>query len=81
VTAALTTLGSYAMRFSKQFFGGIIVGLALGMFVGSALADGKKEVNYTSLAGVGMLLVIAGVAMARAGPPKSWLGVNRHVRS
>jgi len=35
------------------------------------LVEGKKEVNYTSIAGVGMLLAIAGVSMARAGSPKT----------
>lgn len=59
------------MRFSKQFVGGILVGLALGMFLGAALAENQKKVNYTSLAGVGMILVITGVAAARAGAPKS----------
>jgi hypothetical protein len=41
------------------------------MFIGAALAEGKKEVNYTSMAGVGIILVITGVATARAGSPKS----------
>jgi hypothetical protein len=63
--------GSCSMRFTRQFFGGIVVGLALGMFLGAALAEGKKEVNYTSMAGVGGLLIVAGVAMARSGSPKS----------
>jgi hypothetical protein len=59
------------MRFPKQFFGGVLVGLAFGIMLGAALAEGKKEVNYTSIAGVGSLLAIAGVAMARAGSPRS----------
>jgi len=59
------------MRFTKQFFGGVLVGLAFGMFIGAALAEGKKEVNSTSMAGVGIILVITGVATARAGSPKS----------
>jgi hypothetical protein len=59
------------MRFTKQFFGGILVGLAFGILLGAALAEGKKEVNYTSMAGVGSLLVLAGGLMARAGSPKS----------
>lgn len=59
------------MRFPKQFFGGVLLGLALGIMLGAALAEGKKKVNYTSLAGVGSLLAIAGVSMARAGSPKS----------
>jgi hypothetical protein len=59
------------MRFTKQFFGGILVGLAFGILLGAALVEGKKEVNYTSIAGVGSLLALAGVAMARAGSPKS----------
>jgi hypothetical protein len=59
------------MRFPKQFFGGILVGLAFGILLGAALVEGKKEVNYTSIAGVGSLLAIAGVAMARAGSSKS----------
>jgi hypothetical protein len=59
------------MRFTKQFLGGVLVGLAFGMFVGAALAEGKKQVNYTSMAGVGIMLVVTGVATARAGSPRS----------
>jgi hypothetical protein len=59
------------MKFPKQFLGGILFGLAFGIILGAALAEGKKEVNYTSMAGVGIILVIAGVAMARAGSAKS----------
>ena len=59
------------MRSPKQFVGGVLFGLAFGMFIGAALAEGKKEVNYTSMAGVGILLVIVGVVSARAGSPKS----------
>jgi hypothetical protein len=59
------------MRFTKQFFGGILVGLGFGIFLGAALVEGKKEVNYTSIAGVGSLLAMAGGVMARAGSPKS----------
>jgi len=58
------------MRFPKQFFGGVLVGLAFGLLLGAALAEGKKTVNYTSMAGVGSLLALAGVLMARAGSPK-----------
>jgi len=53
------------MRFPKQFIGGVLVGLAFGNLLGAALVEGKKEVNYTSMAGVGMLLAMAGVMMAR----------------
>ena len=63
--------GSYTMRFPKQFFGGVLVGLAFGILLGAALVEGEKEVNYSKLAGVGTLLAIAGVAIARAGSPKS----------
>jgi hypothetical protein len=59
------------MRFPKQFFGGALLGLAFGIMIGASLAEGRKEVNYTGLAGVGSLLAIAGVAIARAGSPKS----------
>ena len=59
------------MRFPKQFVGGVLFGLAFGMLIGAALAEGKKEVNYTSIAGVGSMLAIAGVLIARGRSPKS----------
>ena len=59
------------MRFPKQFFGGVLFGLAFGMFIGAVLADGKKQVNYTSMAGVGIILVITGVATALSGSRKA----------
>ena len=59
------------MRFPKQFLGGVLVGLAFGILIGAALAEGKKEVNYTSIAGVGSMLALAGVLIARGRSPKS----------
>jgi hypothetical protein len=61
--------GSYTMRFPKQFFGGVLVGLAFGILLGAALVEGKKDVNYSQLGGVGAILAIVGVATARAGSP------------
>jgi hypothetical protein len=57
------------MRFPKQFVGGVLVGLAFGILWGTAMVEGKKEVNYTQLAGVGAILAIVGVATARAASP------------
>jgi hypothetical protein len=59
------------MRFSKQFLGGILVGLAFGMPLGAAWAERSNAVNYTAMAGVGIILAIVGVAAARQGSPKS----------
>lgn len=59
------------MRFTRQFFGGVMIGLALGLMLGAAVADGRKEVNYTSIAGVGILLIIPGAVMLRPVPVKS----------
>jgi hypothetical protein len=59
------------MRFPKQFFGGVLFGLAVGIMIGAYLAEGKKEVNYTSIAGVGSLMAFAGVAIARGRSPRS----------
>lgn len=57
------------MTFPKQFFGGVLLGLAFGILLGAALVERQKEVNYTKLAGVGILLAITGVATARAASP------------
>src|SRR3954463_3427201 len=59
--------GSYTMRFPRQFFGGVLVGLAFGMLLGGALVDRQKKFNSTSMAGVGAMLALAGVAIARSG--------------
>ena len=59
------------MRFPKVFIGGLLVGLAFGILLGAALVEGKTEVSYTKLAGVGSILAIIGVASARAGWSKS----------
>lgn len=59
--------GAFAMGLSRPFFGGILVGLAFGVLLGAGLSAGKKDVNYTPMAGVGVLLAIVGVSMARAG--------------
>jgi hypothetical protein len=62
---------AFIMRFPKQFVGGVLVGLAFGILIRAALVEGKKEVNYTSIAGVGSMLAIAGVLIARGRSPKS----------
>jgi len=59
------------MRFPKQFFGGVLVGLAFGMLLGGALVDRQKKFNSTPMAGVGAMLALVGVAIARSGSPKS----------
>ena len=59
------------MGFATQFLGGVLVGLAFGIILGAYLVEGKKEVNYTSIAGVGSMLAIAGVLIARGRSPKS----------
>lgn len=63
--------GLYVMWFSRLFYAGVLIGLAFGMVIGAALADGKKDVNYTAIAGVGTILaIIAGVTI-RSGSTKS----------
>jgi len=47
----------------NQVFGGIFIGLGLGLFLGGAIVDLTQKWNSTSAAGVCMLLVLAG-AMA-----------------
>jgi hypothetical protein len=59
------------MRFPKQFVGGVLAGLAFGILIGAALVEGKKEVNYTMIAGMGSIMALAGVAIARGRSPKS----------
>ena len=59
------------MKFPNQFVGGALVGLAFGILLGAAVVEGKKEVQYSQLGGVGAILAIAGMATARAGSPKS----------
>jgi hypothetical protein len=49
----------------SQVFGGIFIGLGLGLFLGGAIVDLTKKWNSTSAAGVCMLLVLAGVQAAR----------------
>jgi hypothetical protein len=59
-----------------QFIGGVLFGLALGIQIGPALVVGKKDVNYSQLAGLGILLAIVGVATARAGSPRRLQGAG-----
>jgi small basic protein len=59
------------MKFPRQFFGGVLVGIGLGLVLGAGVADGKQKVNYTSIAGVGCLLAIPGAVMARRDASKS----------
>ena len=59
------------MKLTLQFFGGILVGLAFGMLIGAAIAEKQKVVNYSSMAGVGVMLAIVGMVAAQRGSPKS----------
>jgi hypothetical protein len=45
----------------NQVFGGIFIGLGLGLFLGGAIIDSTMKWNSTSAAGVSMLLVLTGV--------------------
>ena len=50
-----------------KFIGGTLVGLAIAILLGAALADGKKDVNYTAIAGVGgMLTMVGAITLQRA---------------
>lgn len=49
----------------NQLFGGLFVGLGLGLFLGGAIVDVSQKWNSTSAAGVSTLLVLAGVLAAR----------------
>jgi hypothetical protein len=51
----------------NQFLGGILVGLAFGIMVGSAIGPGSPEKVTTSTAGFCAMLALAGVVAARSG--------------
>jgi hypothetical protein len=59
VLATIPASGGFRMRWS-QVFGGVFIGLGLGLFLGGAIVDQTKRWNSTSSAGVCMLLVLAG---------------------
>ena len=59
------------MKFPNQFIGGTSVGLAFGFRLGAALAEGRKVVNCTPIAGVGILLIVTGAATSQSGRFKS----------
>jgi hypothetical protein len=50
---------------SNQVFGGVFIGLGLGLFLGGAIVDLTKKWNSTSAAGVCMMLVLTGVMATR----------------
>jgi hypothetical protein len=52
----------------NQFFGGVFIGLAFGIMVGSAIGPGSPEKVTTSTAGFCTILAIAGGAAARGRP-------------
>lgn len=49
----------------NQVFGGLCIGLGLGLFLGGAVVDLTHKWNSTSAAGVSMLLVLTGVVATR----------------
>ncbi len=49
----------------NQVFGGLFIGLGLGLFLGGAIVDLTQKWNSTSAAGVSMLLVVSGVIATR----------------
>jgi hypothetical protein len=59
------------MKFPRQVVAGILIGLAFGLLFGAWLGEGKEKVNYTSIAGVGSILVMIGAVNLRAGSSKS----------
>lgn len=61
----------------NQFFGGVLVGAALGIMLGAAYGPGNPKKVTTSTAGVCTLLAIAGGAAARTGRRKNDPGPRR----
>jgi hypothetical protein len=57
----------------NQVFGGVFIGLGLGLFLGGAIVDLTRKWNSTSAAGVCMLLVLTGVMATRRGRLKKQL--------
>jgi predicted permease len=51
--------------FTRPFFGGVLVGLAFGLLIGAALVQG---VDYDANVVPSLILVIAGMALARKAP-------------
>ena len=49
----------------NQVFGGVFIGLGLGLYLGGAIVDATRKWNSTSAAGVSMLLVLTGVMATR----------------
>jgi hypothetical protein len=49
----------------NQLFGGVFIGLGVGLFLGGAIVDMTQKWNSTSAAGVCMLLVLAGAMATR----------------
>jgi len=49
----------------NQVFGGLVIGLGLGLFLGGAIVEIAGKWNSTSAAGVSMLLVVTGVVATR----------------
>ena len=68
--AAALLIGGFRLARSRPVVAGILFGLAFGMFLGAALAENKRA-NSTSMAGVGVILAVTGVAAARAGSSRS----------
>ena len=51
----------------NQVFGGVSIGLGLGLFLGGAIVDLTQRWNSTSAAGVSMILVVSGMVAIRRG--------------
>jgi hypothetical protein len=56
------------MGLTRQFAGGVLVGLAFGLMIGAWLSSGQGAANTGSMAGVGIMLAIIGVIGARSAP-------------
>jgi hypothetical protein len=49
----------------NQVFGGLFIGLGLGLFLGGAIVDLTQKWNSTSAAGVCIIFVLTGVMATR----------------
>jgi hypothetical protein len=61
---AVSGSGGLRMKWN-QIFGGVFIGLGLGLFLGGAIVDLTGKWNSTSAAGVCVLLVLAGAMATR----------------
>ena len=61
-------IGTIGIKFTRPFWGGLLIGVSVGRMLGWFLADQKLDVDHKILTALATVLVVLGIFLAKRAP-------------